>query len=113
VTIHKESTRANVGSWRYVVIGVAASLFPTLRRAQVEAGVNVVAACDIRVEPGRQRAAEKDRPPRADGRQGVMSRELANAITLSAYTGQPATLPLDHAAYSTWLASLKAGLGRK
>jgi UDP-N-acetyl-2-amino-2-deoxyglucuronate dehydrogenase len=48
----------NVDSLRFVVIGVAASIFPTHRRAQIEAGVNVVAACDIRAEPGRQRAAE-------------------------------------------------------
>ncbi len=49
---------SNVGSLRYVVIGVAASIFPAHRRAQVAEGVNVVAACDIRVEPGQQRAAE-------------------------------------------------------
>ncbi len=49
------------------------------------------------------------RPPRADGRQGLMSLELANAITLSSHTGQPATLPLDRAAYSDLLASLRAG----
>ena len=47
-----------VDSLRYVVIGVAASIFPTHRRAQVDEDIHVVAACDIRVEPGRQRAAE-------------------------------------------------------
>lgn len=53
-------------------------------------------------------AIAEGRPPRADGRQGLMSLELANAITLSSYTGQPATLPLDRAAYSELLTSLKA-----
>jgi UDP-N-acetyl-2-amino-2-deoxyglucuronate dehydrogenase len=54
-------------------------------------------------------AIAEGRPPRADGRQGLMSLELANAITLSSYTGQPVTLPLDRAAYSELLTSLKAG----
>src|SRR5512143_2045547 len=49
---------ANADSLRYVVIGVGASIFPTHRRAQIEEGVDVVAVCDIRVEPGRQRADE-------------------------------------------------------
>jgi predicted dehydrogenase len=53
-------------------------------------------------------AIAEGRPPRADGRQGLMSLELANAITLSSYTGQPVALPLDRAAYSELLASLKA-----
>jgi UDP-N-acetyl-2-amino-2-deoxyglucuronate dehydrogenase len=48
----------NVDSLRYVVIGVAANIFPAHRRAQLAEGVNVVAACDIRAEPGQQRAAE-------------------------------------------------------
>lgn len=43
---------------RHVVIDVAASIFPTHRRAQIEEDVNVVAACDLRVEPSRQRAVE-------------------------------------------------------
>jgi UDP-N-acetyl-2-amino-2-deoxyglucuronate dehydrogenase len=43
---------------RYVVIGVAASIFPTHRRAQIAEDTNVVAVCDLRVEPGKQRAAE-------------------------------------------------------
>ena len=35
---------------------------------------------------------------RADGREGRMSLELANAITLSSHAGRPVTLPLDRAA---------------
>jgi len=49
---------SQVEALRYIVIGVAASIFPTHRRAQEAEGVNVVAACDIRVEAGQQRAAE-------------------------------------------------------
>ena len=49
---------SNIDSLRYVVIGVAASIFPSHRRAQLAEGVNVVAACDNRAEPGKQRAAE-------------------------------------------------------
>jgi UDP-N-acetyl-2-amino-2-deoxyglucuronate dehydrogenase len=49
---------SNVDSLRYVVIGVAASIFPAHRRAQVTENINVVAACDLRAEPGKQRAAE-------------------------------------------------------
>ena len=49
---------SDVDSLRYVVIGAAASIFPTHRRAQLAAGINVVAASDIRAEPGKQRAAE-------------------------------------------------------
>ena len=54
-------------------------------------------------------AIAEGRPPRTDGRQGLMSLELANAITLSSYTGQPVALPLDRAAYSELLTRLKAG----
>ncbi len=49
---------SNVDSLRYVVIGVAASIFPAHRRAQVAENINVVAACDNRAEPGKARAAE-------------------------------------------------------
>lgn len=48
-------------------------------------------------------------PPRADGRAGRMSLELANAITLSSHTGGPVSLPLDRAAYDALLADLQAG----
>ncbi len=54
-------------------------------------------------------AIAEGRPPRADGRQGLMSLELANAITLSSHRGQPVTLPLDRAAYCELLKSLQAG----
>jgi predicted dehydrogenase len=52
-------------------------------------------------------AIRAGRPPRADGREGRMSLELANAITLSSHAGQPVTLPLDRAAYDALLADLQ------
>ncbi len=47
--------------------------------------------------------------PRADGADGLMSLELANAITLSSHLERPVTLPLDRAAYTALLANLRAG----
>jgi predicted dehydrogenase len=49
------------------------------------------------------------RKPRCDGRDALASLELANAITLSSFTGQSVSLPLDRAAYSALLADLRAG----
>lgn len=49
------------------------------------------------------------RKPRCDGRGALASLELANAVTLSSFTGQAVTLPLDRAAYTTLLADLRAG----
>jgi len=57
-------------------------------------------------------AIKESRPPRADGHEAIMSLELANAITLSSYSGQPVTLPLDRKAYSELLADLQAGRRR-
>jgi len=54
-------------------------------------------------------AIREGRAPRSDGREGRMSLELANAITLSSYAGGPVTLPLDRAAYDELLADLQAG----
>ncbi len=54
-------------------------------------------------------AIKEGRQPRCNGRQGVMSLELANAIVLSSYQGgQPVTLPVDRSAYSTLLHDLQA-----
>ncbi len=53
-------------------------------------------------------AITKGGRPRIDGREGLMSLELANAIILSSYTDRAVTLPLDRAAYSELLADLKA-----
>ncbi len=47
--------------------------------------------------------------PRANGREALLSLELANAITYSSFTGAPVTLPLDRAAYAALLDDLKAG----
>lgn len=47
--------------------------------------------------------------PRADGVEGRMSLELANAIIYSSYTNQVVDLPLDRAAYGELLARLQQG----
>jgi predicted dehydrogenase len=49
------------------------------------------------------------RKPRCDGRDATSSLELANAITLSSFTGRAVSLPLDSAAYSALLAELRTG----
>jgi predicted dehydrogenase len=56
-------------------------------------------------------AIVEGRAPLIDGREGRMSLELANAITLSSYTERPVALPLDRSAYSALLAELKRGEG--
>lgn len=56
-----------------------------------------------------QRAIVTGTKPRTDGRETMRSLELANAIILSSYSGQPVTLPLDRAAYSELLQSLRDG----
>jgi predicted dehydrogenase len=54
----------------------------------------------------------QNRPPRATGRDAMMSLELANAIILSSYAERAITLPIDRAEYSTLLSDLKAGVRR-
>jgi predicted dehydrogenase len=54
-------------------------------------------------------AIKEGRQPRSNGREGLMSLELANAITLSSYDDRPVRLPLDRAAYTALLADLQAG----
>ena len=54
-------------------------------------------------------AIETGRTPRTAGRDAIQALELANAITLSSYTEKPVTFPIDRAAYSELLASLRAG----
>ncbi len=53
-------------------------------------------------------AIAEGRRPRCDGREALMSLELANAITLSSHVGTPLTLPIDRAAYSQLLDELRA-----
>ena len=48
-------------------------------------------------------------PVMADGVEGRMSLELANAMILSSYSGAEVRLPVDHAQYGELLAGLKAG----
>jgi hypothetical protein len=47
--------------------------------------------------------------PRADGREGLLSLELANAIIFSSYADRAVSLPLDRAAYTALLDDLRAG----
>jgi UDP-N-acetyl-2-amino-2-deoxyglucuronate dehydrogenase len=54
-------------------------------------------------------AIASGRRPRCDGREALMSLELANAIILSSLSNQRVSLPLDRAAYSELLADLRAG----
>ena len=56
-----------------------------------------------------QGAIHEGRRPRCDGREGLMSLELANAIILSSFADRAVTLPIDRAEYSALLADLKAG----
>lgn len=51
--------------------------------------------------------------PRADGREGRLSLELANAMILSGHSGRPVDLPLDRGAYSALLADLRSAGERK
>lgn len=55
------------------------------------------------------RAIREGGQPRCDGRDGRLSLELANAITLSSYRQRAVTLPLDRQDYSALLAELRAG----
>jgi len=54
-------------------------------------------------------ALVEGRQPRANGREALMSLELANAIVLSSFQEKTVTLPLDRAAYRALLEDLKAG----
>ena len=54
-------------------------------------------------------AIAEGRQPRCSGRQGLMSLELANAITLSSFAERAVTTPLDRAEYKALLQELIAG----
>ena len=54
------------------------------------------------------RAISAGTPLVADGMDGLRSLELANALLLSGYVRQTVTLPLDRAAYDTFLAERRA-----
>lgn len=54
-------------------------------------------------------AVREGTPLVADGSDGLRSLELANALLLSGYNGQPVALPLDRAAYDAFLAERHAG----
>jgi hypothetical protein len=55
-------------------------------------------------------AIQNGAPLVADGSQGRLSLELANALIYSSHrSGQPVSLPLDRGAYSALLGELRAG----
>ena len=54
-------------------------------------------------------AIEEGRQPRCNGREGLMSLQLANAITLSSFTKRAVTLPVKRARYKALLNDLKSG----
>jgi len=56
-----------------------------------------------------QAAIIEKRRPRCDARDARMSLELANAITLSSFTGSKVTLPVARDAYSALLSELRTG----
>ncbi|HLY26489.1 MAG TPA: Gfo/Idh/MocA family oxidoreductase [Aggregatilineales bacterium] len=56
-----------------------------------------------------QAAIVEKRRPRCDAREARMSVELANAITLSSFTGARVPLPLDGNAYNDLLSELRMG----
>lgn len=66
----------------------------------------------IEVYQDFHRAIQEGTPVRANGVEGRMSLELANAIIYSSYTGAPVELPLDRAGYAALLAELQAGTRR-
>ena len=54
-------------------------------------------------------AIREGRQPRTNGREALMSLELANAVILSNYEERAVKLPLDREAYARLLAELRAG----
>jgi hypothetical protein len=54
-------------------------------------------------------AIERGTPLVADGSEGRLSLELANALIYSGFTNTPVRLPLDRAAYHDLLEKLRAG----
>jgi len=56
-------------------------------------------------------AIRRGSPPTCDGKSGLMSLELANAIILSSFTERPVRLPLDRAAYARLLTELRRDPG--
>ena len=52
-------------------------------------------------------AIREGRRPLIDGREAIVSLELANGITFSSHTNEPVTMPLDREAYSALLAKLQ------
>jgi predicted dehydrogenase len=57
-------------------------------------------------------AIAEGRQPRSSGREGLMSLELANAITLSSFAERAVTTPLDRAEYKALLSDLISGKQR-
>jgi UDP-N-acetyl-2-amino-2-deoxyglucuronate dehydrogenase len=83
-----------LNSPRCAVIGVAASIFPTHRRAQVAGDIDIVAACDVSVGPGRERAAEIGCPFYSDYHQMLAEIRPDAAIVVTPHPSHP-TIAID------------------
>ena len=62
----------------------------------------------VAVHRDLQEAIVHGRRPRADGREALMSLELANALILSSYSEKAVSLPVDRRAYSSLLERLQS-----
>jgi predicted dehydrogenase len=84
---------------------------PDLRPVEVAASVapDTAAGNHTAIYANFVDAIERGTPLVADGAEGRLSLELANALIASSSTGQAVTLPLDRSAYSAILQGLRAG----
>lgn len=80
---------------------------PARRTVAIELGPPGGEHCDVYRD--LHEAIADDRPPMADGIEGRMSLELANAMIYSSYVHEEVTLPLDRAKYAAVLEALQAG----
>ncbi len=81
---------SNNDSLRFVVIGVAASIFKAMHRAAIEAEkINVVAACDINVEGGQEQAEALGCPFYVDYRQMLAETQPDAAVIMTPHPLHP------------------------
>ncbi len=81
----------------------------TVESFQTPEGMAPAGAGHLAVHRDLREAILTGRQPRCNGRDALASLELANAITLSSFSGQPVSLPLDRSAYTALLADLRSG----
>ena len=82
--------------------------FPEVDSQEVELPLGSGTGDHTAVYQNFHRAIQTGSPIRADGSEGRMSLELANAMIYSSDTGQEVTLPLDRQAYAALLQTLQA-----